>query len=385
MDFELTMDQKMIRQLAVEFFEKEYPMEKTRALMADPAGYDPKLWEKMVQLGHMGLIIPEVYGGSEGDLLELALFVEEMGKQIVPSPFFTTVCQCVPALLAYGTEEQKKARLPKIATRGEIWSLALNEQRGDFSPQDVRLSATANGEGFVLNGTKLFVPYAGAADHLLVAARMDPKGSCQDGITVFMVKADAPGIHISEIPTPAPGVKCEVRFDNAVVSRQEILGAENAGWQIVEHILQYGGLLKAAEMSGGLQVALDLALKYAKQRVQFDKPIISFQVIQHDLVKMLIEVDNLKHLVYEAAWNISIDKPSRLLNSMAKAKANDIYHRICFDAIGIHGAIGWTEEMDVSLYLLRSKDLENDCGGSDFHMEQVARELERRDPDFLAI
>ena len=385
MDFAFSKDQNLIRQSAREFFEKECPMDRTRELMAAKKGYDPKTWKKMVQLGFVGLIIPEAYGGTEGEFLELAILMEEMGRNIVPSPYFSTVCLCAPAIREFGSDTQKKKILPQIAEKGHIWSLALNETRTNYEAADIRLSASAQGDAFTLDGTKLFVPYANAAKHLLVAARTKPQEAAEEGITLFMVEAKSPGIEIEEIPTAAPGVKCEVRFNNVSVSRENILGAIDRGWDVLEHIIQYGAVLKSAEMAGGTQAALDMAVKYAKERVQFNKPIGSFQVIQHKLVMMFTEMESLRNQVYEAAWNISAGTPRRALSSMAKVKANTVYHRVCFDAVVIHGAIGWTAEMDISLYLLRSKDLENDCGGSDFHKERIATELEQNDPEFLSL
>jgi len=383
MDFEFSKDQKLIRQSAKEFFEKECPKERTRELMADKKGYDPKMWKKMTQLGFVGLIIPEEYGGTEGQFIELAIFMEEMGRNIVPGPFSTTVCLCAPAIQEFGSNAQKRNILPGIAEKGDIWSLALNEKRTDYEAADIQLMAAGQGDGFVLNGTKLFAPYANAAKHLLVPARTATQTAPEDGITVFMVDAQSPGIEIEEIPTAAPGVKCEVRFNDVSIAGENILGALNRGWGVVEHIIHQGAVLKSAEMAGGTQAALDLAVNYAKERVQFDRPIGSFQVIQHKLVNMFSEVESLRHQVYEAAWNISAGRPLGALASMAKVKANAVYHRVCFDAVVIHGAIGWTAEMDVSLYLLRAKDLENDCGGSDFHKERIARELEKTEPEFL--
>lgn len=383
MDFEFSKDQKLIRQSAREFFEKECPKDRTRELMADKKGYDSKTWKKLVQLGFAGLIIDERYGGTQGEFLELAILMEEMGRNIVACPYFSTVCLCAPAIQEFGSDVQKKKILPKIAEKGEIWSLALNEKRTNYEATDIRLSAAAEKDTFILNGTKLFVPYANAAKHLIVPARTSPNEAAQEGITVFMVDAKSPGIEIAEIPTAAPGVKCQVRFDSVSVSRENILGEIDRGWDVVEHIIQYGAVLKSAEMAGGSRAALDMAVKYARERIQFDQPIASFQVIQHKLVDMFSEMESLRNQVYEAAWNISAGTPSRALSSMVKVKANSVYHRVCFDAVVIHGAIGWTAEMDVSLYLLRSKDLENDCGGSDFHKERIARELEQHDPAFL--
>lgn len=385
MDFGFTKDQDLIRKSIREFFEKECPKERVRELKEDAKGYDTKMWKKLAGLGYMGLVIPEEFHGTEGEFIDLMIFMEEVGRNIVPSPFFTTVCQCAPAIQKFGNKTQKKKILPKIAEKGEIWSYAVNEEKADYTASDVQLSAVADGEGFVLNGTKLFVPYANSAKNLLVAGRTGSEANPEAGISMFMVDAKSQGVDIEVIPTAARDMKCEVRLNNVKVSSEDVLGEVGGGHAIMDYLLQYGAVLKAAEMSGGVQEALEIANKYAKERYQFGKPIGSFQSIQHRLVKMLTEVDGLKNLVYEAAWNINEGAMDRMLNSMVKVKANKAYHRVCYDAVYIHGAIGWTEEMDISLYLLRAKANENDCGGTDFHNERIAVELESYEPDFLAL
>jgi len=382
MDFTLSKNQTLIRKSAREFFEKECPKEKTRSLMKDPIGYDPDMWRKMVDLGFVGIHIPEEFGGMQGEFMELEILLEEMGRNIVPGPYFETVCLCAMALVQSGTEAQKSKFLTGIADKGDIWTLALGETGTWDSSLTIQMEASAKDNGFVLNGTKLFVPYAKAAGHMLVAARTSSR---EDDITLFIVDTPNPGIQMEEIPTAAPGLKYEVRFQDVGVSDENILGAIGGGMAVIDSMIQQGALLKSAEMAGGAQAALDIALKYAKERIQFNRPIGSFQVMQHKLVKMLQEVDGLRHQVREAAWLTDVGSSSAMLSSMAKVKANSVYHRVCFDAVVIHGAIGWTAEMDISLYLLRSKDLENDCGGSDFHREKIAEELENCRPDFMVV
>ncbi len=384
MDLGFSKDQELIRKSAREFFEKECPKEKVRELKEDKKGFDGKTWKKMVGLGFTGLVIPEAYNGMEGEFLELMIVMEELGRNIVPCPFFTTVCQCAPAIEKYGTEAQKKNILASIAEKGEILSYALNEEKADYSASDIQLKATPQGDGFVLNGTKLFVPYANSAGKFLVVGRTGGRNS-EDGITLFLVDADKVGIDLEEIPTAARDRKFAVRFDNVTVAKDDVLGEVDKGWEIVDDILQYGSVLKSAEMSGSLQAALALAVKYAKERHQFNKPIGAFQSLQHRMVNMLTMVDGLKILVYEAAWHMNEGNPDRMLNSMVKVKANKAYHRVCYDAVYIHGAIGWTEEMDISLYLLRAKANENDSGTTEVHEALIAGEIETYTPEFLSM
>ena len=212
MDFNFSKDQDLIRKSAKEFFEKECPKEKVRELKHDVKGYDTKTWKKMTDLGFLGLIIPEEYQGTEGAFLDLTIFMEEMGRNIVPCPFFTTVCQCAIAVDAYGTPEQKKAYLSKIAGKGEIWSYAVNEEKADYSPEDIQLEAVLGENGYTLNGTKLFAPYANSAKWLLVPTRTSKGDDSKVGITFFMADANSQGIEIEEIPTAAKDMKCAVQF-----------------------------------------------------------------------------------------------------------------------------------------------------------------------------
>jgi len=385
MDYSLGNDQEMIRKAAKEFFEKECPKEKVRELKEDPKGYDPKMWKKMVELGYVGLVLPEQYGGTEGDFVELAVFAEEMGRNIAPSPFYTTAVLCALSLMEFGSEEQKKKYLPKIAEKGDVWSFAQTEEKGDYEADEIQLKAEPEGSDFVLNGTKLFVPFATAAKNFLVVTRTADNDDPKKGISLFIVDAKSDGIAIELMPTAARDCRCEVAFTNVKVPQENLLGDLNDGWKIVDNALQYGAVTKAAEMSGGAQAALDIAVNYARERKQFGKSIGSFQAIQHTLVDLLTHVDGLKYLVYEAAWKISQGTPSKILNSMVKAKANEVYHNVGYHGMVTHGAIGWTEEMDIGLYHLRTKVNQFDGGGTDLHLERIAGELENLEPDYLKL
>jgi len=384
MDFEFTKDQDMIRKSVREFLEKECPKDRVRELKTDEKGYDPKTWNKMVELGFLGLIIPEKYEGMGGEYLEAIIFMEEVGKNLLPSPYFPTIALCAMPILEFGTDEQKNSNLPKIAD-GQIWTLAMMESSANYEASGIELAATSSNGGYVLNGTKLFVPYANAAERFLVAARTGKTENPEEGITVFTVDAGSTGITVNPIPTTARDMRCEVCFENVTVAEDSILGEFDKGWEIVEFILGHATVLKCAEMYGGAQAVLDITNKYAKERIQFDKPIGSFQAIQHKLANMFIWIEGLKYLVYETAWKINAGSPSKTLVSMAKVKANKVYQEVCIDGIYIHGAIGFTEEMDVGLYHLRTKAMEFDLGGSDFHRERIAGELEQQEPIFLSM
>lgn len=383
-NFGWSKSQALLRKSVQEFLKKECPSDMVRELAVDERGYDPKLWDKLAELGYLGLAVPEAYDGMGGEYLELMIFMEEAGRKLLPSPFFATVVLCAMPIMQFGTKEQKQKFLPAIVD-GRIWTLALMEVAADYEPEHIEMSAIKEGKGYILSGTKLFVPFAKAAENFLVVARTGNGKDAREGIGVFIVDANAPGIQKTMIPTGAGNQQYEVTFDKVQVADTDILGQPDTGWEIVEYLLQYATVLKCAEMSGGAQAVLDLTSRYARERIQFGKPIGALQAIQHKLANDFIWVEGLKNLVYNAATLLNTGEPSKILVSMAKVKANTVYEQMAIDGITIHGAIGFTEEMDVGLYHLRTKSMEFDLGGSEFHRERIVCELENQTPLFMGI
>ena len=381
MDFSFSEDQKMIQASIKDFLDKECPSDKVRELEESQKGYDPEIWRKMAELGYLGIHLPEEYGGTGGDFFDLMILMEEMGRRLLPSPFFSTIALCSLPLLAYGTEEQKRRFLPGMANGSDIWTFALTESSGAFSASGIKFHATLEKRDYRLFGTKRFVPYAHVASYLLVVGRTGEKD--EEGITVFIVDGKSPGVGVEVIPTTAHDKQCEMDFDHVRVPKMNVLHEVGKGGEIIDFILQRGAILKCAEMLGGAQAALEMTTDYAKKRVQFNRPIGSFQAIQHKLADMLIDVEGLRYLVYKAAWGISVGSPSDLLISMAKVRANEVYQRTCIESIKIHGAIGFTREQDIGLYHLRTKAAEFTMGNSGFHRERIADELEHYQPPKL--
>ncbi|MBN1613217.1 MAG: acyl-CoA/acyl-ACP dehydrogenase, partial [Deltaproteobacteria bacterium] len=325
MDYKFTEDQEMIREAAKDFLEQECPKEKVRHLRDDEKAYDPEMWKKMIELGWMGVVLPEEYGGIGGEFLDLLVILEEMGRNILPSPFFQTVVLCSMPILKFGSDDQKNEYLTKIATEGQIWTLAINETDADYLASDVKLAASATGDEYTLNGKKLFVPYAKSAEMMLVIARTAEKSNPEEGVTAFIVDAKSPGISFEAMPVTARDARCEVTFKDVKVPKGNVLGSPDKGWDIVEYILTYAPVLKAAEMAGGVQSVLNITTKYASERIQFGKPIGSYQAVQHRLVDLLTQAEGLRYLTYEAASAINAGNPSKLLTSLAKLKANNVY------------------------------------------------------------
>ena len=230
MDFSFSEDQKMIQASIKDFLDKECPSDKVRELEESEKGYDPEIWRKMAELGYLGIHLPEEYGGTGGEFFDLMILMEEMGRKLLPSPFFSTIALCSLPLLAYGNEEQKKQFLPEIANGKAIWTFALTESSAAFNASGMKLYATLEKKDYHLFGTKRFVPYAHVANYLLVVGRTGEKD--KEGMTVFIVDGKSPGIGVEVIPTTAHDKQCEVNFDNVRVPRNNVLHEVGEGSEI---------------------------------------------------------------------------------------------------------------------------------------------------------
>jgi len=372
MDFSFTEEQDMLRISARDFLAKECPKAKVRELAKDERGYDVQMWHSMAGLGWMGLIFPDEYGGMGASFMDLVILMEEMGRNILPGPFFSTIALCALPLLEYGSSDQKTKFLPQIAKGEAVWTFALTESSGRYKASEVKLRAVLEGTSYVLQGHKLFVTDAHVADYILVVGRTGEGRRPEDGITLFIVDAREPNMKKETIPTIGGDRQFKVSFDKVAVPKGNILGKIGNGWDIVEFILQRAAVLKCAEISGACQAVLDMTSSYTKERIQFDRPIGSFQAIQHKLADMLIDVEAVQYLLYQAAWGISIASPSPWQISAAKAKANEAYQRVCIEAIAAHGAIGYAMDHDIGLYYRRVKAAEFAAGDTDLHREVIA-------------
>ena len=375
MDFSFREEQDMLRVSARDFLTKECPKAKVRDMDKDEKGYDPHMWHRMAELGWMGLVFPEEYGGMGAGFLDLVILMEEMGRNILPAPFFSTIALCALPLIEFGTSKQRTTFLPQIAKGEAIWTFALAESSGKYKASEVRLHTVPKGTNHILRGCKLFVTDAHVADYILVAGRSGDGERQEDGVTLFIVDAKTPNMKIEAVPTIGGDRQFKVSFDGVVVPNDNILGKKSEGWDTVEFILQRSAVLKCAEISGACQAVLDMTSSYAKERIQFDRPIGSFQAIQHKLADMLLDVEAVQYLLYQAAWGISIGSPSPWQISAAKAKANEAYQRICIEAIAAHGAIGYTMDHDIGLYYRRVKAAQFAGGDTDLHQEMIAVEL----------
>jgi alkylation response protein AidB-like acyl-CoA dehydrogenase len=378
-DFAFSEEQEQIRNSARDFLQKECPMTFVRGMMDDERGHSDGLWRKMADLGWMGLIFPEAYGGAGLTYVDLVAILEEMGRVVMPGPFFATVVLGGVTILEGASEEQRRILLPAIAAGEQKTTLALLEASARWDAAGVECEARRDGDGYRLRGTKLFVNDALVADKMVCAARLAgssaTEGDSGAGITLFVIDAGTPGLVVTPLKTMDRTRKlAEVALNDVRVGEEAVIGAVGDAWPIIERVMDRGRVALCAEMCGGAQKVLEMSVEYAKVREQFGRPIGSFQAIQHKCANMLVEVESARSATYYAAWAAANDVPDApLAAAMAKAYCSDAYRRTTGEGIQVHGGIGFTWEHDMHLYFKRAKGSEVTFGDATWNRELVAR------------
>jgi alkylation response protein AidB-like acyl-CoA dehydrogenase len=375
MDLDFTEEQEMLRKAARDFLLKECPKTQVRSLEEDERGYDPEMQKKIADLGWLGLIIPVEYDGMGMTFQNLTIVLEEIGRNILPGPFFCTVIEGSIPILEAGTEEQKKEFLPKIANGDLIFTMAFLEASGRYEASGISVKAVPENDSFIINGTKLFVEQANNADYLICVTRTKEEISPDSGLTLFIVNAKTPGVNWRLIPTMGMNKLCEVCFDDVVVPRKNILGQRDEGWPVLAKIMEKAVIAKCAESIGGMQACIDMTVAYMKERVQYERPIGAFQALQHMAADMWIKVQTSRYFVYQVSWMASEGLPCSKEAAMAKAYVNEAYKQVTQKAVQIHGAIGTTRDHDIGLYVRRAKTADIFFGNTDFQRNLIADKI----------
>ncbi|MGD9792366.1 MAG: acyl-CoA dehydrogenase family protein [Acidimicrobiia bacterium] len=369
MNFAFSEEQEELRKTMRAFLEAKSPETAVRELMETDKGYDEAIWSQMgAEMGLQGLIIPEEFGGSGYSYVELGVVLEEMGRALLCAPFFATVALAANALMHSGDEAAKKAYLPGIAAGETIATLAFTEPSGKWDEAGITLPATKSGDGYTLTGTKSFVIDGATASLILVAART------ASGVSLFAVDGGAAGLTRTALSTMDMTRKqAKLEFANTPAT---LVGAEGKGWDIMTRVLDLAAVALAAEQVGGAQKVLEMAVEYAKVRVQFGRPIGSFQAIKHKCADMLLEVESAKSAAYYAMWcaaELNDELPS--VASLAKAYCSEAYFHATAENIQIHGGIGFTWEHPAHLYFKRAKSSELLFGDPSYHRELLAQRI----------
>ena len=368
MQFGLTETQQVLKNSARAFFSAECPNAEVRRLMETPTAYDAVLWQKMAHQGWTGIIFDEEYGGLGLGLVEMAVALEEMGRALLPGPYLSMLLAGV-AIDAAGTPAQKRKYLPRISM-GEVHAtLALLEASASWDPEAVQLTAHPTLAGFALTGRKMFVPDAATADFLVCAARRGPD------LSLFMAPRGARGLTVSPLPAIDETRKLyQVAFADVPVAEEDILATGDSARAALARALAVGTVALAAEMVGGMQRIMEIAVEYAKARKQFGKPIGQFQAVQHLCADMLLLTESSRSAAYYAAWALQERAPEAdVAVSIAKAYASDAYREVGNRGIQVQGGMGFTWENNVHLYYKRAKASELMFGDATYHRERIAR------------
>ena len=369
MNFAFTEEQEELRKTVKAFLDSKSPESAVRELMETEDGYDTAVWSQMAeQMGLQGLHIPEEYGGSGYSFIELGIVLEEMGRSLLCAPFFSTVVLAANTLLQSGDDAAKKDYLPGIASGETIATVAFTEPSGKWDESGITLEATPAGDGYTLTGTKSFVLDGHIANLIIVAARTGK------GVSLFAVDGDAAGLTRTSLSTMDQTRK-QAKLEFADTPAR-LIGTEGDGWDVLSTVLDLVAVGLAAEEVGGAQKVLDMAVEYAKVRVQFGRPIGSFQAIKHKCADMLLEVESAKSAAYYGMWcasEMNDELPS--VASLAKAYCSEAYFHAAAENIQIHGGIGFTWEHPAHLYFKRAKSSELLFGDPTYHRELLAQRI----------
>jgi alkylation response protein AidB-like acyl-CoA dehydrogenase len=369
MNFAFTEEQEELRKTVRQFLDAKSPETAVREQMETDNGFDPAVWSQAgEQLGLQGLIIPEEFGGSGYSYVELGIVLEEMGRALLCAPFFSTVVLAANTLIHSGDDAAKAAHLPGIAAGTTIATLAFTEPSGKWDESGITTQATGSGDSFTLNGTKMFVLDGHTADLIIVAARTDK------GVSLFTVDGGAAGLTRTALSTmDQTRTQAKLEFANTPAT---LIGTEGEGWTVLDRVLDLAAVGLAAEQVGGAQKVLEMAVDYAKVRVQFGRPIGSFQAIKHKCADMLLEVESAKSAAYYGMWcaaELNDELPS--VASLAKAYCSEAYFHATAENIQIHGGIGFTWEHPAHLYFKRAKSSELLFGDPTYHRELLAQRI----------
>lgn len=376
MDIRLTEDQVEISRQARRFCENECPAELARAAYDDPDRFTDALWQKMAEMGWTAMLLPEEYDGLNLDLMDLAVVLEEMGRTVCPGPFVSTVLMFGELLKAAGNADQKAKYLPRLASGELKGSVALTEADAGADLSYIQMPAQADGDGYVISGTKMFVTDAQSADALIVCARTEPGNDEAKGLTLFVVDLPNDSVKITPLVT-MDGARRQgaVEFKGLRLGPDSVLGEPGRAWSLMQKALArvYVGL--SAETVGAAQRAMEIAHEYAKIRVQFDQPIGSFQAVKHMCAEMYMETESARSLMYWAAWAQDHgDETEALMSAQAvKAYCTECAKGVAEKTIQVLGGTGFTWEHDAHLYLKRIKSNEVLLGDPSYHREQVLR------------
>lgn len=379
MEFALNEIQEVFKSTANKFFKEKCTVSELRKFENSENSYSPALYKEIADLGFLGLIIPEEYGGAGGSLMDLALVAEEAGWASLPAPFLSTIVYGVIPLLDNGSEAQKKELLPQIAEGVLIFSGALSEPQAHYDFKYTSTTATQKGKEYSLSGKKLFVPFAKSADYLLTLARTSNARDIDDkGMSLFLVKGGQSGIRTIPLPSIGPDQLYEVKFQDVSLSDKDLLGSVHNGWTLTQKTIQMAAALQCIEMVGVLRQALEVTNDYVKERRQFGRAIGSYQSVQHRLADMFTIVEGGRLAALQAIWRLEAGLPAEREVAIAKAWLCKEGQNVITGAHQLHGGMGIDLDYPLQFCFRRFKSLQLNLGTAPFHIKQISQSIGRQ-------
>ena len=376
MDLSLTESQEMLKSTAIDFLKRECPWTLVKEINESETGFSKELWEKIAELGWLGMLFPEEYDGMGCSLTDIAVTYEEIGKAIMPGPYFSSSILCGSIILVNGSDEQKKQLLPAISSGEKILAFALTEPDYGWGPECVHLTATEKNDGFVLNGTKRFIHDAHLADQIICVARTQESSDPAEGISLFLVDKQASGLSCRNLVGFVGEKLNELTFDSVKVPASDMLGEKDKGWQALNDPMNKACVILSSYMVGACQYLLDLTVGYARQRVQFGRPIAAFQWVQGYIIEQANHLEKARWITNDAVWKLDSGKPQEEQDeaaSLAMAVASEAFHEVSHLSHEVHAGVGVDKKYSLYLYSTKSKTLFPYLGDPHHHNKRVAQ------------
>jgi len=376
MQLVLSEDQELLAKTALDFAREHAPLARVRELRDrdDEAGFSRPLWEQMAELGWVGILIPEEYGGAGLGLADLAVVLEALGRNLAPEPFLSTVLLGAQALALGGSAEQRRAWLPGVAAGEKLLTLAWQELGSRYDLARISTWAERDGAGWRFTGEKIQVPDASEADAIVVAARTGGSGRDRAGITLFLVPAGAPGLSITRQRRIDSRSAAIVRLDGVRVPDDAVVGEPGGGGALLEQVVDRATAGLCAEMLGAASQVFEDTVQYLKTRVQFGVPIGSFQALKHRAARVFMEIELARSAVMAAARAVDAGGADlQALVSLAKARCSDAFVHAANEGVQMYGGVGMTDEYDLGFYMKRARVAEMTFGDAAWHRDRWAR------------
>lgn len=374
MHFDFTDEQKLFRDASRKFLQDQCPPTYVRQMMEHETTHQPRFWNQLVELGWTGMLIPEAHGGVEGTLTDMVVVAEEIGRAVMPGPFYATSVTGATLLSGAGTGPQKETYLSRMAEGTHLTTLAVLEQAGTLCSASIHATAEHRKGRYVLSGEKLFVPDAHVADSLIVAARTTRGSSPGRGVSLFLVDRDSEGLTVEQMPAVDASRRiCRVALEGVALPQDALLGDLDGAWPLVERAVRFTHVPYCCELVGLAERTLEMVVEYLGVRVQFDRPIGTFQALQHRCADIMVHNELAKSLAYYACYAVEKDLPdASVALAMAQSYCSESTTSTISDGIQLFGGIGFTWEHDIHLYQRRALSLSLNMGGIQHHRERVA-------------